>query len=366
MEPCKFPRRIMIAVTGLSPQVVTETLFGLAVREPDPWIPTEVHIITTLEGAERARMSLLSPDGGWFQRLRHDYDLPEICFDENFIHVLKDADGEALSDIRTEADSLAAADQICAMIRGFCADDDSAVHVSIAGGRKTMGYYIGYALGLFGRPQDKLSHVLVSEPFESTWDFFYPTPTSRMLVTRDNKMVDACDARVTLAEIPFLRVRDTLPKRLVHGVTSFGEYVEAAQRSVEPPNLRIHVRDRLVYAAGEVVPMPPAQFAFYLMMVERRMAGLNSVRWSDRDVSDHFLSIYRRIADEGGVERVEAALKQGMTKEYFDQRKTLTNAMLFEVLGPQLCKPYSIHREGTRPRSRFGLTIDPEAIYLGP
>ncbi|CAK0749007.1 hypothetical protein CCP4SC76_10006 [Gammaproteobacteria bacterium] len=54
------PRRILLAVTGLSPQVVTETLYALAVMQDPPWIPDEVQLITTAEGAERARLALLS------------------------------------------------------------------------------------------------------------------------------------------------------------------------------------------------------------------------------------------------------------------------------------------------------------------
>jgi CRISPR-associated protein (TIGR02584 family) len=40
------------------------------------------------------------------------------------------------------------------------ADPQASLHVSIAGERKTMGFYVGYALSLFGRTQGRLSHVL--------------------------------------------------------------------------------------------------------------------------------------------------------------------------------------------------------------
>ena len=52
----------------------------------------------------------------------------------------------------------------------------ASLHVSIAGGRKTMGFYVGYALSLFARDQDRLSHVLVPPSLESRQDFFYPPP----------------------------------------------------------------------------------------------------------------------------------------------------------------------------------------------
>lgn len=198
-------RRILLAVTGLSPQVITETLYALAVCH-EPWVPTEIHLITTVQGATRARLALLSEDPAWFERLIEDYKLPSITFEEKHIHVLEDEKGQPLEDIRRPVDNERAADAITALVQAFTSDPESALHVSIAGGRKTMGYYLGYALSLFGRPQDRLSHVLVSEPFESCWDFFYPTPYSKVIQTRDGALADTKDADVTLAEIPYCAV----------------------------------------------------------------------------------------------------------------------------------------------------------------
>jgi integrase len=72
-HPESYPHRILLAVTGLSPQVVTETIYALAMRGEPRFVPTEVHLLTTREGAHRARLALLSQDPGWFQRLITDY-----------------------------------------------------------------------------------------------------------------------------------------------------------------------------------------------------------------------------------------------------------------------------------------------------
>ena len=72
--PASYPRRVLLAVCGLSPQIVTETLYALAADAHAPFIPTEVHLITTQEGARRADLSLLSADLGWFHRLCSDYN----------------------------------------------------------------------------------------------------------------------------------------------------------------------------------------------------------------------------------------------------------------------------------------------------
>src|SRR2546427_12173331 len=61
-SPQTFPRRLLLAVTGLSPQVVTETLYALTQKVSPAFVPTEIHLLTTAEGAERARLTLLSDD----------------------------------------------------------------------------------------------------------------------------------------------------------------------------------------------------------------------------------------------------------------------------------------------------------------
>ena len=194
LAPHQYPRRVLLAVSGLSPQILTETLYALAVATDPPFIPTELQILTTVEGAERARLSLLSDDPGWFKRLCRDYGLKPPVFGLDQIQLITDANGRALEDIRELEDNASVADQLIARVRDLTADPDSALHVSLAGGRKTMGYYAGYALSLFGLPQDRLSHVLVAAPFEQSWNFFYPTPYSRVIETKDGKLADTKDA----------------------------------------------------------------------------------------------------------------------------------------------------------------------------
>src|ERR1700756_1904873 len=98
-RPETYARRVLLAVTGLSPQIVTETIYALAVERKPAWIPSETRIITTQRGAAIAQEMLLSNDPGWFRRLRDDYDLPEIAFGTENIHVIKGPDGTLLEDI---------------------------------------------------------------------------------------------------------------------------------------------------------------------------------------------------------------------------------------------------------------------------
>lgn len=360
------PRRILMAVTGLSPQVVTETLYALAVASDPAWIPDEIQLITTAEGAKRARLALLSEKPGWFRRLLQDHSLPSVQFGPQNIHLLKDALGKPLSDIRTPEDNKCTADFITERVREIT-DMNSELHVSIAGGRKTMGYYLGYALSLFGRPQDRLSHVLVSEPFESCWDFFYPTPYSQVITTRDSKLADTADAEVTLAQIPFVSLRGGLPKRLQKGHASFSQTVEVAQRALQPAELIIDLENRRLSVAREIVCLPPADMAFYSLFARRRKEGKHHVRWTDPSIADEYLGEYARIVGQfsSAYESAGQRLKDGATKEWFEERKSKTNGQLKNILGETLAGPYLIESKGGKPKTCFGLALKSESIRFG-
>jgi len=366
-DPIHFPRRILLATTGLSPQVVTETLYALAVAATHKFFPTEIHLVATAEAAEQARLSLLSPDPGWFHRLRSEHGLPPMEFGEHTIHTLRAQDGQHLGDIRTPADNAIAADAITELVRGFTSDPLSAVHCSIAGGRKTLGYYLGYAMSLFGRPQDRLSHVLVSEPFESNREFFFPTVRSRVIADRSGRrMVDAADATVSLAEIPFVSLRHGLPDQLVSGCATFLETVRAARAALGPPELVLDPRRRLVSASGQEVRLPPAELALLAVFARRALGEEEPVAAPPKGVPDipwaaRFLAEYRTIVGPmGDIERTERALAHGMDDDYFSQHLTKLRRYLKTGLGP-MAKPYLIDDSGTRPR-RYRLAIPAGSI----
>jgi len=368
MNPDEYPRRILLAVTGLSPQVVTETLFALAVRQIPPWEPSEIHLITTREGAQRARLALLSEAPAGFHRLCRDYRLSPIAFDERHIHQLEDDRRQPLADIRTPRENEHCADQITAWVRRFTADPESALHVSIAGGRKTMGYYLGYALSLFGRPQDRLSHVLVNEPFESSWDFFYPTPYSQVIETRDKALADTRDAQVTLAQIPFVRLRHGLDSQLLSGDSSFNQAVAAASASLEPPRLSIDQAGHCLRAGERVVELPPAQLALMSLFARRVLEGKGPLQAPSKEVperawADRYLAEYRRIrsGELADIERTEQALARGMDGDYFSSRKSQLHRSLRKALGTHGAAPYLIDDGGARPR-RYALKLSAEAI----
>jgi CRISPR-associated protein (TIGR02584 family) len=362
--------RVLLAVTGLSPQIVTETLYALAVARTPAWIPTEIKLITTRRGEENARLSLLSENPGWFHQLRRDYRLPEIAFSEENIHVITEPDGKPLDDILTDADNVAVADFITEQVRALTADPDVSLHVTMAGGRKTMGFYIGYALSLFGRSQDRLSHVLVSPPFESLPDFFYPSPRTRVIRDRDKRPLDAKEARVHLGEIPFVRLRDGLPKRLLEGRAPFSEAVAEAQKALPPVALTLEPSTRTVVAADKSFVLEPLLFAFYWMMAERCRAARGGVRRDDESIGTILLEYYGRLVNYGSgiYERAEKAYRN-FSIENFDQTKTKVNRAVKRALGERLAAPYLVVKLDPVAGSRiyhFGLSVGQGSITIAP
>ena len=370
-NPHQFPRRVLLAVTGLSPQVVTESLYALAVQQQPSFMPTEIRLITTKEGADRARLSLLHPVSGWFHRLRQEYGLPETVFDSNCIRVLEDQQGNPLTDIRSMQDNIGTADAITEVVRELTSDKDAALHVSIAGGRKTMGFYLGYALSLYGRIQDRLSHVLVSEPFESHPLFFYPTRESHIIHTAppNQRPYDTQGATVTLAEIPFVRLREGLPERLLWGNARFSEVVTAAQRAIGPAELVLDLPGRSLCAGGEILGnMPPALLAFIAWLARRQSIGdewlsCPSEGAPEADHASGYLAEYMEIVGPmGETERTANRLEQGMDEKFFSQTKSKLHSFLRQQLGERNARPYLVVCAGKRPRRRYGIEVEPGNI----
>jgi len=220
----KYPKRALVVVFGTTPAVVTETIFGLAQRTPQ-FIPTEIHIITTLHGERIARQRLFEPETGSYWRLSGEYrlHLPK----EVYIHVAgAEEPGCAIEDLRTSQQNQLSANTIGRVIETLAADPDCAMHVSLAGGRKTMSYYAGYALSIYGRVQDSLSHVLVNDPFEDVPEFEYPPFEPRMMMQRNGTQILSSNAHVDLPEVPFVRIGAALDRKLIPRGLDFSKVIE--------------------------------------------------------------------------------------------------------------------------------------------
>lgn len=241
------PRNLLLSVTGMSPAVVTETLYGIAQRQKkgidSPW-PDEIRIITTSKGKKEMVSRLV--EGDWLSQVCEATGMPKIQMEDSHILVVPGANNQAVEDARSEEDHEKLADFITKTVRDFTRGDEWRIHASIAGGRKTMTFYLGYAMSLFGRHFDRMSHVLISEGFEFARGFYFPGQQPHRLET-DRGVLDTREAEVTLADIPFIRMRHNLPNVLtdsVSGSTSlnYRELVDLINLGDNHDNLRLVVR----------------------------------------------------------------------------------------------------------------------------
>ncbi len=361
-------QRHLICITGMSPQVVTETIYALAHEDEAP-IATTVTIITTAEGAKQAHLKLLSGQHPYFNLLKQEYGLAHFHLDASNIHIVKNEQGEELSDIRTKEDNQHVADAIVEVVRKATENDDSEVHVSIAGGRKTMGFYAGYALSMFGREQDRLSHVLVSEHYENHPDFFYPTKKTQVITTRDNKALDTSKAEITLAHIPFVRMRGELPKDAL--INKIG-YSQAVDFINAPPKITLNLKDNSLAFSGIKVELNASLTVFYIWFIQQKLLNDGELITGPSEYTGElelaygktYLALFDRyIGNNDMPERSYDVLKnEGLLSKPFAVNISKIKKSLEESLGKAAAKTYLINNVGSRGKSSYQLSIDPEAI----
>jgi CRISPR-associated protein (TIGR02584 family) len=291
------------------------------------------------------------------------------------IHVVRDRNGVPLRDISTESHNRAAADLTIQTVYRLTKDEESAVHFSIAGGRKTMGFLLGTAASLFARPQDSLSHVLVEpQPLEQHPEFFFPPKTPRILHDRRNPgtPINTADANIVLADIPFVRLRQGLPLPLLQGAWSYSETILRAQAAVMPPELILDPETQSVSCQGQIFSISPKPFAMYALaarICQSSPEGKGFVHWTQITGED-YLNEFRGLPGATYADTKDLEIKFskiGLTPyleddpraSVFQVAKSRLNKRLRQVLGPY-SKPYEL--QARKAPNLIGLDLPPSAI----
>ena len=316
-QPTHDARRVLLVVTGLTPQVLTETVWAL-VNRPKPWVPTDIHVLTTVQGKMIATQKLLGRNGPWSELVKtlSASGLVASTFTEDNVHVAQ-LDGIELQDITDEKSNSTMADLIVRVVAEWTSKPGVELHVSMAGGRKTMSYLAGQAMNLLGRAQDQLSHVLLSWPDESvkTWidskpigrwsleakEFFYPGYGAPELeaATLDGKRARVCNVKacVQLTDVPFLRLRDLLPPSLRAKVDEgFSALIRSFNRAMfDPPVMTFMIATKTIDCNGIRIPLQPAIYSMLLLIARRESYGVSNIP-NANDVLEYlttFVSVLR-------------------------------------------------------------------------
>jgi CRISPR-associated protein (TIGR02584 family) len=239
----------LIAVVGISPAILTETVWALANPRDgsQPVIPDDVVAITTVKGSKAITDQLLTPAaefGGltvWRALHREILGQNGPQDDRLTLHlrIIEQRDPDTgtmkpLEDIWDREQNLAAAEFILRQVRDHTNATDRRLIASLAGGRKTMSALLHAAVSHLGRPQDRLTHVLVTEPFEQPGlkpPFFFPSrpPRQHQLCDRAGNVireVSSSAARIELADVPFAPLRIRFPD-IAEIPTRFSDLIRA-------------------------------------------------------------------------------------------------------------------------------------------
>jgi CRISPR-associated protein Csx14 len=371
-------KNILLAVVGLTPQVITETLFAL--HQEDRHVDA-IHIITTREGKEGINARLIAPGVGHYHRYLQEYSIaPDtIAFGPDNIHTVTDDHGIELYDIAGEEENEWLLKKCLELAYGFTREPDTAVFFSIAGGRKTMSACLMIAAQFYGRPQDRVFHVLVSPEFESNRDFFYPPRVSAAIELRDKAgqpyFKETRYAKINLVPLPFASIRDRLSDAMLKEPKDPAGLLLSLIRE-QIPLLVIDLPQRKVIFKKREADMSPSRLALYAFFAMRKRDCTKDAA-TCRGCMDCYLEmeailacqsqiadLYRRI----DFSRDHAAMSDsgilGLTKANFNSTKSKIREILQQGFGLYTLPEIAIEGVGTKPDTRYGLKIDRTRIRV--
>lgn len=371
-------KNTLLAVVGLTPQVITETLFAL--HQEDRRVDA-IHVITTREGKERINACLLSHRDGHYYRYLAEYgiDPGAIAFGPDHIHVVTNDNGGEVDDIVGEEENEWLLGTCLELTFRLTQEPDRAVFFSIAGGRKTMSACLMIAAQFYGRSQDRVYHCLVSPEFESNRDFYYPPRNSLSIGLRDKEgqpyFKETKYAKINLVPLPFVSIRDQLSDVMLREPKDPAGLLLSLIRE-EAPLLVLDLPQRKVLFKKREVDMTPSRLALYAFFaLRKRECEKDSA--SCRDCRDCYAEmaeiltcqsqiadLYRRIANSRDHAAMSGSGILALSKENFNSTKSKIRDILQQGFGLQALPEIAIEGVGSKPDTRYGLKIDKARIRV--
>jgi len=256
--------RVVLITVGVTPAVVTETLFALDKRDREENKKPRMilRMLTTSEGCEVLQKELL--DGGILEQLQKERDLNLADVGESSIIVFGDRPGN-VEDIQSDEDVLAMGNLVCREVAHWRRAPDCSIHASIAGGRKPMSLLLGFAVTMLGDEGDELSHVMTvpGRPDEDCASpFFYPTASNP----------GSENVTVNLVDVPIPLLGGRYFEALGHGDTSYTDVVSFTQQQFSP-SITFDLPRGCVKIGGENIPMPASVIAGFAWVYLRIKLG---------------------------------------------------------------------------------------------
>ena len=360
-------------------------------------LPDEIHLATTRMGADIAATALIGRDGKLREFCR-EFDLPDMSARLQ-VHSATGDDLGLGDDTRDIETNIGYANMVTRLLRHLTADQSTRVHACLAGGRKTMSFYMGYAMSLLGRERDELSHVFVSPPeFENCQDFWWiPKVPNRIPVGRngENTWRITDEAAIEVVPIPFVRLRHLMDATapLDTGEINFERFVVDAETAMGRQLLVLDDRKLEVRVGCHTAKLPPKKYALYRLLAEVRRdawpgagpdgSGLDHGGWltlgqvdlPGQCATQRFLEIYEnlprsRVAmGDRSLRNIIATMLPDELRDEYNREIANTNRLLGAKINDYIVRDrVRIKRiPGDRKkgiRRRFGLVFEPHLIKI--
>lgn len=375
---------ILVFFVGATPQIVTESIYALSQQDP-PVYAHEVYIITTSHGKRRVEETLVKQ--GILARLCTEYDLPPIELTDGSFLVIRDSNGDELDDIRTVEANEAAGDQIAIFLQEKSADPYCRLHCSLAGGRKSMSYYMGISFQLFARQWDKLYHVLVSADFELNDHFYYKPKKNQQIEARYRdgrvKRLNTDDAEISLVELPLILLRNKLPV----GGNGVREMVAEGQRNIDSATVQqplvIDLSERTLYIGKTPIELLPTQLMIYVYFLRLKQGDCRHatrsychecktcfvplVEMTERAVIEEMAGDYEKMYPGNPFKREELLekWKDGLDTGHLRQQISKINRAMKEQLNDATLLPfYRVDTVKKYAKSRYGVRVEKTKIAI--
>jgi CRISPR-associated protein Csx14 len=370
-------RPTLLAVCGLSPQVITETVFALAKQHR---LPSRIRILTTRSGRQVCVSELFDGGCGAWYRMLEDLQISagNIDFSPDAVQLVKTTDGRPIDDIDDEADNEAFVNACLRLAWHYSREAKGSVYYSIAGGRKTMGAALAFAAQAYGRSQDRIFHVLVSSEFESNRDFYYPPKEPQEIELRDAKgdpvRKSTRYARIELVALPFFSFRDRLGEEILDQPRDPATLISSLVRE-DPEQLVVDLMQRKLVWKGRECDLRPSQLALYALFVEiRKEADCASDCPGCADcwptaaellARQHRLSsLYRSIDPRREPAEMSDSGIFNLTLDNFQSYLSKIRKKLELGFGAIEAPKLLIYSRGKRPTTGYGLKLNKDQIVL--
>ncbi len=357
-------RNLLICVTGLTPQIVTETLFCLSYKEKIPI--DEIYVLTTKRGKEvilgrdKHPSTPKTPLKEEIYNLCKKYKFKEPLFEENDTHIIvaKEETIE-LPDVRSDKDNILFPNRICEFLRMKSSDPENVLYCSITGGRKSMSVHLANALSIFARENDRLLHVLTKEEHE--FKGFYP---------KTRKEINDLE----LADIPFVRLRPIISAELKKPEllkVNFEEIVKFTQKQLKlltPSNkMIIDIERRELRFCNDLIVLEPMEFLFYYFFVDSKLRGNVNITIADftsNQTRDKFIEYFTEFFPNHYIKEKRWFTK-GFDEMYFLQRKSKINRKIENLIpDPDFSDLYKINVNRKYSESTYFIKADSNRFII--